>query len=158
MNKIISVFLSVVFLASCGQNTPALTSGENFYGDKISQEGATKFYGLEGSFNSEDTIQIKLDGVIEEVCQAKGCWMTLTDNKNSSKVFIRFKDYAFFVPKDAGGSRAVVEGQLYTQITPVDELRHYAKDKGASDEEIAGITEPKKELRMMASGVLIYGE
>ena len=40
--------------------------------------------------------------------------------------------------------------------TSVDELRHYAEDKGAPAEEIAAITEPKRELRMTADGVVIY--
>ena len=71
-------------------------------------------------------------------------------------VFIKFKDYGFFVPKDANGKDAVVRGKLYAAVTSVDELRHYAEDKGASAAEIAAITQPQREIKMMADGVIIY--
>ena len=48
-----------------------------------------------------------------------------------------------------------MHGKAYYQITSLDELRHYAEDAGKSAEEIAAITEPKKELRFLASGVLL---
>ncbi len=38
----------------------------------------------------------------------------------------------------------------------MDELRHYAQDKGASAEEIAAITMPKEELKFMAKGVILH--
>jgi len=82
--------------------------------------------------------------------------MTLQKENVDETVFIKFKDYAFFVPKDASGKEAIVSGKLYASVTSVDELRHYAEDKGASADEIAAITEPQREIRMMADGVIIY--
>ena len=153
-----TVLLVTAMIMACNRGPAPLKPGQNSYGEVITEDGATNFYGLASSLKASDTLQIKLDGIIEEVCQAKGCWMTLMDSKKSSSVFVRFKDYSFFVPKDAGGNRAIVEGQLFTQVTPVETLRHYARDKGASEDEIAAITEPKQEIHMMASGVLIYEE
>jgi len=46
-----------------------------------------------------------------------------------------------------------MHGMAYYQITPVDELRHYAEDEGKSAEEVAEITEPKRELHFLADGV-----
>jgi hypothetical protein len=37
----------------------------------------------------------------------------------------------------------------------VEDLRHYAEDEGKTPEEIAQITEPVVELKIMASGVKI---
>ena len=34
-------------------------------------------------------------------------------------------------------------------------LKHYAEDAGKSKEEIAAITEPKKEITMQAKGILV---
>ena len=48
-----------------------------------------------------------------------------------------------------------MDGFAFKEVTPVDELRHYAEDEGMSKEEIAAITEPKEELKFMASGVLL---
>ena len=41
---------------------------------------------------------VRLTANIESVCQTKGCWMQL--GKQSPTVLVKFKDYAFFVPKD----------------------------------------------------------
>ena len=39
--------------------------------------------------------------------------------------------------------------------TSVKQLKHYAEDAGKSKEEIAKITEPKKEVIFVAKGVLV---
>lgn len=99
-----------------------------------------------------DTVRTALRGQVNEVCQAKGCWMTIATG-TESEMMVKFKDYGFFMPKDISGREVVMNGMAYYQITPVDELRHYAEDAGKSSEEIAMITEPKKELRFLADGV-----
>ena len=43
---------------------------------------------------------------------------------------------------------------LYKQEI-VDMLKHYAEDAGKSEEEIDKIKEPKKELTMLATGILV---
>jgi hypothetical protein len=105
---------------------------------------------------SQDTLDIKVDGTISSVCQNKGCWMTLTDADMADPIFIKFKDYGFFVPKNSTGKKAILSGKIFNKITSVDELRHYAEDKGETEEFISQITEPKKELNMMADGVIIF--
>ena len=159
MNKIsVIVLLYGLLLTSCsGQKAEFTKEGQNIFGASISSEGAKGLNEIVFNESANDTLEVKLSGIINEVCQAKGCWMTLEAQENTDEqVFIKFKDYAFFVPKDAGGKRAIVKGKLFAEVTAVDELRHYAEDKGASKEEIAAITEPQRELKMMAEGVIIY--
>jgi hypothetical protein len=145
---------------SCGgaQKATFENEGANTFGAEISVDGAKDLGMYVSEVNGEDTLAVTVAGTINEVCQAKGCWMTLEDQSKQHSAFIKFKDYAFFVPKDAGGKRAVVKGNLYASLTLVSELRHYAEDKGASAEEIAAITEPEKELKMMVEGVVIYND
>ncbi|MDH5603899.1 MAG: DUF4920 domain-containing protein, partial [Cyclobacteriaceae bacterium] len=59
--------------------------------------------------------------------------------------------------KNSAGQTAVIEGIAKKKTTPVEELQHYAKDKGKSDEEIAAITGAKEEISFVATGVLIGG-
>ncbi|WP_040282423.1 DUF4920 domain-containing protein [Psychroserpens damuponensis] len=101
-----------------------------------------------------DTIDAKMIAKVDEVCQAKGCWMTL-DLPDGEEVMVKFKDYGFFMPKDISGKEVVINGKAYVNEVPVDEQRHYAEDGGASAEEIAKITEPKKTLSFEADGVLL---
>ena len=77
-------------------------------------------------------------GTIKEVCIKKGCWMTLS-LENDSEMMVRFKDYGFFVPLDASGE-VLIHGKAFISETSVDDLRHYAEDAGASDDEIAAVT------------------
>ncbi len=150
------LFILLICFFGCGRDAQFTSVGANFFGDQISPDDALPLSGMTTSLSSSDTLNVKLEGTIEEVCQAKGCWMTLSEGE--SEVFIRFKDYGFFVPKDASGKKAVVQGKLFNNITSVEEQRHYAEDKGKSTEEIAAITAPKSELRMMAEGVIIYND
>lgn len=98
-------------------------------------------------------ITVKVEGTVSDVCKKAGCWFKLatTDGK---EMFFRMKDHKG-VPLDLVGQTVVAEGKAYESITPVDELRHYAEDKGASKEEIAAITQPKTEYRFYAEGVLL---
>ena len=78
-----------------------------------------------------------------------------TEGPTDQSVFVKFKDYGFFMPLDLAGSEVIVQGKAYKEVTSVDELRHYAEDEGLSAEEIAKITEPEEELKFMADGVII---
>ncbi len=157
MNRIVFLFAILTFWASCSRAQKAeLKDGTNHYGSQISAENAQDVSEVLTILGDKKETKTKLKGVIQEVCQSKGCWMTLSNGQSDQSVFIKFTDYAFFVPLNAGGKEAIVEGTLSSSITPVDELRHYAEDKGQSAEEIAAITEPKVELKMMVDGVIIF--
>ena len=101
-----------------------------------------------------DSVRTTLRGTVHEVCQAKGCWMTVMAG-SGEEMTVTFKDYGFFVPKDISGQEVIMHGLAYTQLTPVEELRHFAQDAGQSAEEIASITEPRRELRFLAEGVTL---
>lgn len=101
-----------------------------------------------------DTIATKMTAKVVEVCQAKGCWMTL-NLEDGNEVMVKFKDYGFFMPKDIAGKEVIVNGIAFVNEVPVDEQQHYAEDAGKSKEEIAAITTPKKTYSFEADGVLI---
>ena len=106
-----------------------------------------------GNSKVENT-NVKVEGEVESVCQAAGCWMKikLADGKTMR---VTFKDYGFFVPKDISGKKVIFEGTPSIKTTSVAELKHYAEDAGKSKEEIAKINEPKTELSFVANGVLV---
>lgn len=126
--------------------------GEKFApANVLSEKAMLKKY---KSLKKGDTITIKFKSVIKEVCKKKGCWMNM-DLSNSQNSFVRFKDYGFFVPLNADGSEAIVNGKAYIDVVSVEELRHYAKDAKKSQEEINKITKPKVTYAFQATGVLI---
>ena len=101
----------------------------------------------------DKTVAVKAK--VNAVCQVKGCWMTLSSTELEDEIFVKFKDYGFFMPLDLAGSEVVAHGVISKTSTSVEELRHYAEDAGKTKEEIMAITEPKEEYKMMADGVVI---
>ena len=95
---------------------------------------------------------VRLRGAVTAVCQTKGCWMHLGSEKQP--VMVKFKDYAFFVPKDGAGRVAVVEGKLEFVQETLEQTRHYLEDAGRH-EEAAKVTEGRKIYTLMASGVAL---
>ncbi|HEX6813375.1 MAG TPA: DUF4920 domain-containing protein, partial [Planctomycetota bacterium] len=71
---------------------------------------------------------VRFTGPISGVCQTKGCWMQL--GSQNPIVFVKFKDYAFFVPKDASGRVAIVEGTMTMKQETVEQTKHYLEDAG----------------------------
>ncbi len=160
--NILVVFL-LSFIACRGQeklekeeNTADIQSHYQSFGQKIGtseslsdQEMAQKFDML----NVNDTLNTKFTATVTDVCQAKGCWMKLS--LNDKEVMVRFKDYGFFVPMDISGKEVVVNGKAFVEAMSIADQRHYAKDGGQSEAQIAKITQPKKTYSFEADGVLL---
>lgn len=154
--NILLVFLFVSCI-SFAQKISTSSVGENTFGAGVattnvlsSEEMAKNYSGL----SVNDSIQTAFIGRVKEVCQVKGCWMTLQLN-DGEETMVRFKDYAFFMPRDINGKNVIVEGLAFVEEMSVDDQKHYAKDAGASQEEIEKITKPKKTFGFEASGVEI---
>lgn len=160
MNKL-TFFLSFMLLSllACKNSNPsgnALEDGIHF-GEKIDTTGMISYVDLLSKMSTMDTVEAKVLGKVSGVCQTKGCWMNIVSDADTTKteMFVKFKDYGFFMPKDLAGKEVVMLGKAFREVTPVEELKHYAEDEGLSAEEIAKITEPKTELKFLASGVRI---
>jgi hypothetical protein len=162
MKKIFSIVLIVVAIVACKKEEAkvvAEAAPEKFqsFGDSISSEGAITKEELFAKFENlkeGDTVEVKFRSEIKDVCQKKGCWMNM-DLSNDKNTFVRFKDYGFFMPLNAAGSEAIVNGKAFISVETVDELKHYAKDAGKSQAAIDSITEPKVSYSFLSNGVLI---
>jgi len=124
------------------------------YGAQIDDKGAISMQELEKQMEGKKEMDAKVEGKVLEVCQAKGCWMTL-EKSDGTTMRVTFKDYGFFVPKNISGKTVVVNGTASVTTTTVAEQQHYAEDGGKSKEEIAKITAPKKEMSFEADGVIV---
>lgn len=165
MKKIVSILAITLALVSCKDNdkkpeTKEIEKQEVNYtsvGMEINDADALPAARMAEHYKAMkvgDTVNSKMIGKVEEVCQSKGCWMKV-DLENGEQVMVKFKDYAFFMPKDLAGKEVVLNGKAFVNEVPVDEQRHYAEDGGATPEEIAAITAPKKTFSFEADGVLI---
>lgn len=166
MKKYLMMFIAATSLAACGNkeeqkqdanaNDSTEVVKEEVYkaGAELTEDGALTSADFLNELKGKDSVEVKLSAKINAVCQAKGCWMRL-DLGNDQELMVKFKDYEFFVPKDASGKTAIVQGWAKVDTISVAELKHYAEDDGQSKEEIDAIKEPKAELTFVANGVMI---
>lgn len=137
-------------------DSTAPDGSRSFHGLRIDEAQAVSVSEFAETGISEE--QVKLAGKVEDVCQMKGCWMTVK-LPDGEKMRITFQDYGFFVPTDASGKTAIMEGYATLDTTSVADLRHFAEDGGMTPEEAAKkYTEPKVEYAFKATGVIIKEE
>lgn len=68
---------------------------------------------------------LTVTGKVMRVCQRKGCWMELSvPGQDAAACRVKFKDYSFFVPKDAEGANATLEGELVVQRVSPSRVAH----------------------------------
>ena len=151
MKKLALYSIAILISLFAFQNAQAQT---NTYGAELSDSKAVKATKLETTMDGNEAMKMKLKGEIAEVCQEKGCWMTVVTGDEQT-IRVTFKDYGFFLPKDVAGKKVVFEGEAKMETVDVATLKHYAEDAGKSKEEIAAITEPETKLTFVASGVAI---
>jgi hypothetical protein len=143
------------FIANAQPPVGDAKAGE-WYGEKVTntdealniKDVAAK---LEGGSEFGD---VKIKAKILDVCPNKGCWLKLELN-NGETAMVKMKDYGFFLPLAAKGKTVVIDGEVKMKTTSVAELKHYAEDAKKSKEEIDAITQPKKEVKVMAKGIVI---
>ena len=161
MKKIVFLAAIAILFANCEQKkevAPEVAKVEYAkFGDSISMDNALSTDEMMKKFadlKEGDTLEVKFKSEINEVCQKKGCWMAV-DLANEEEVFVKFKDYDFFVPMNAQDKEVIMNGKAYVSVESVADLKHYAKDAGKTQAAIDSITTPKVTYSFMADGVLI---
>ena len=185
MKKVILSFcaimtLSITINAQTKKDTKVKTEKVSKSQSKILENGTAKIENLDAyevygqSFNVENTLtknelgqlydnmkkgdvieNVQFVSTIESVCKKKGCFMYVDLGKEKEQSFVRFKDYGFFMPLDSEESSVVVHGKAFVSELSVEKLRHYAKDQGKSEVEIAKITKPQLLYNFEADGVFL---
>jgi len=137
------VFLTLLTSYSCDKSITYTN-----YGDDINID-------LNFSENITDNFEItNISGQVIDVCPKKGCWMNV--KVDTDTVFVKFKDYGFFVPKTGiEGRQILMSGKIFRDTISVERLRHYAEDSKKSKEEIELIKVPEYKINMIANAVAI---
>lgn len=165
MKCFITLLSAALFFVACGPQGDSNANDQidsataqdilNFYGDTISPDGAMDMDQLLAAMESVGGFEGKVNTVIKETCQKKGCWMKV-DVDGDDAMRVSFIDYSFFVPTGGvEGKEVIMQGKAYYDTTSVEMLRHFAEDAGKPEDEIAAITEPEFALSFEATGVII---
>jgi hypothetical protein len=150
MKKLIIYTAALFAVASCQQKQDYFGT----FGEKITEEGAVSVNEIPKMLENQDSAELKVAGKIQAVCQTKGCWMSLP-MEGDEELFVKFKDYGFFMPKNSADRETIMRGIAYKEVKSVEELRHLAEDANKDSSEIANITEPEVSYTFQADGVII---
>lgn len=160
MKKTLSYLVAGVLLVSACTPSESTKKEEITYvsfGEKITADNSISQEEMGEKFKSlqaGDTIEVKFASTVNAVCQKKGCWVEVPIGGDQTS-FVKFKDYAFFMPFNSAGSEIILNGKAFVREISVKQLQHYAKDAGKSEEEIEKITEPERTFSFVADGVLL---
>lgn len=123
----------------------AVQAGDTPYGKPLPEGASTPISQAVDAFDAHAGKPARFSGRIAQVCQAKGCWMTLEDDGRAARVM--FGDHAFEIPKDSVG-RAEVHGVLSRrQLTPA-QIKHLEEDS-------KGLPVSPVEYRILADGIVL---
>lgn len=156
MKKLLIAAIAVSFSLLTNAQPPAgdAKKGDN-YGAKVKPSDALTLDDVARKLEEGTQFpEVKIKAKVAEVCPKKGCWLKL-DLANGEQAMVNMKDYAFFLPVAAVGKTVVIEGEALLKTVSVDELKHYAEDAKKPKAEIDAITAPRKEVKIIAKGIVV---
>lgn len=154
--KIIIALFPVLFFSLIVMAQPPKVPADKgaVFGNTVTEEGSLSADLLVDSLKlAGQSRESKVTGKVIEVCKAEGCWVRM--ETKSGSMLVKMKDHAFLVPVALEGKTIVADGVATFKETSVAQLRHFAEDAGKTKEEIAKITEPKKEIVFQAVGIKV---
>ncbi len=110
------------------------------YGAKVTSKKPVDIAKLAQSPEKFKGKKVRLEGVVKDVCQGRGCWIEVAD-ANGASFLARSLDESVLVPKDCKGRRVVVQGVVTVLPQKVKE------------EPAEGHTCPKPEWVLSTQGV-----
>ena len=139
----------LLFLGASAAAGPAASRDGASFGAHIGLERATPLTEVLRAPARFTEAPILLRGRLADVCQKKGCWTILKDG--DAHIRVRFRDYGFFLPRDAVGVEALAEGVVTVRTISEKEARHYESEASGGDP--GSIHGTQHEVAFTASGV-----
>jgi hypothetical protein len=160
MKKILFFSLASMLMGGCDHGHSHAKTEEGaltreFYGDSFDISASIPVSAVTAQLEGKDTLFTTIDGIIDQTCPNAGCWLNMRLDSGIQKITT---NHIFFVPLEGcEGLNAKAKGKAFYDEISVEMLKHYAQEEGKSEADIAAITEPKKVLRFVATGVMIEG-
>lgn len=143
--------LILLFVALMATSVTAQESG-SLYGKNINETAqVVTLTDLVSNAETYNGKEIVVTGIITDVCQKAGCWVTFTDGEKEIRVRT---DHNFFVPKDASNVSAKVNGVFVIKEISEDKAKHY-NDESINKKDPSTIVGPQKVYEINATGIYI---
>lgn len=127
----------------------APTGAVQRYGGAIQPAASTPLATVLANPKAYTDKTVTTEGKVQRACSRKGCWMEIGEGADACRV--TFKDYAFFVPTDAAGAHARIQGKLDTRQVEAAAVAHLESEGARFNHKNADGS--AVEVRMIASAV-----
>ncbi|MDQ1522201.1 MAG: hypothetical protein QOE47_125 [Pyrinomonadaceae bacterium] len=97
--------------------------------------------------------RVRIEGVVERVCQSEGCWMQIAPQSGANGIRVTFKDHSFFVPKDSKSMKFKAEGEFSVKVLDRAQVDHLIEDGAKIERKPDGTAD---EVRFVATGVELW--
>ena len=113
--KVARLLLAVAVVTAAVAVAPARAedAGTQRFGAKVTAKTPVDIAALVQAPEKFKGKVVRLEGVVKDVCQGRGCWIEVADDKGVS-FLARSLDEKVLVPKDCKGRRVVVQGKVTT--------------------------------------------
>ena len=128
------------------------------YGQPLTLEEVTKVSAIIDNPDAYVGTEVKVEGMIVEVCAKRGCWMEIASDRQYEKIKIKVEDGVMVFPLTARGKRAFVQGRVEAVSMNIGEAKrfyaHQAEEKGTTFDP-STVTGPVKFYQIRATGAVI---
>lgn len=118
MRKLLASLASLVALALVVAISVPVFAGEaapapQRFGARVTLKKSVGLHKLVAAPEKFKGRTVRIEGVVQDVCQGAGCWVEVSDG-NGTSFIARSLDESVLLPKDCKGYKVVVQGLLTT--------------------------------------------
>jgi len=151
MKKVFAIF-TLLFIFAVAFASPI------YLGEKLTLNKVTKVSEINAHPEKYLGKKVQVEGLIIDVCAARGCWMDIASDMPFEKMEIKVVDGVIVFPMEAKGRIAKVEGIVELLDFDLEEtiefMEHQAFEKGEKFDP-ATVTKPMKVYRIKGLGAVI---
>jgi len=129
-----------------------------YLGEKLTLNKVTKVSEINKHPEKYLGKRVLVEGLVIDVCAARGCWMDIASDMPFQKMQIKVVDGVIVFPMEAKGRTAQVEGIVekleFDLEETIEYYEHQAEEKGIEFDP-KSVTEPMKIYRVRGLGAVI---
>jgi hypothetical protein len=119
--------------------TFSVYGSDQMYGEAMTDASSIRIADLVGNPDQYVDQLVKIEGLVDDVCPMKGCWVDIIAAQSSDKIRFKVEDDVIIFPVEARGQQIVAEGVLrkhaLSKEQAVKRMRHFAREKGEEFDE-----------------------
>lgn len=139
--------------AGAAQPSPADAGGVVKRGEAVGEAESVKFAEVFKEPQKYAGKRVLIEGVVERVCQAEGCWMQISPESGAAESVRVTFDHKFSVPKEAGRWKFRAEGEFSVKKLSKEQVEHLKEDGAKLKTNPDGTSD---EISFLAAGVELW--